>query len=125
MGLPAWLNLAYSARDSGDEERAIAVLRSAAEDGHLEALVRLAMMLWPREESRANELIEQVESSVLEEDSDTHFALYQAYTLGLTGRPSEQQPVSALDSYLVQMGRAFHHLKAAAELDAHPRLQYS
>jgi hypothetical protein len=82
MGLPAWLTLAYSARDAGDEECAIAVLRNAAEDGRLEALLRLAMMLWPREESQANELIEQVEASVREGDSDTHLRPLSGVYLG-------------------------------------------
>jgi len=126
MGLPAWLTLAYSARDAGDNERAAAVLRDAASAGHLEALVRLAMMLWPKEERRAEALIQEVESRVEEDDSDTHFALYQAYALGLTGEPDrESHDGNALDAYLRQKGRAFRHLKVAAELDAHPRLLYS
>jgi TPR repeat protein len=125
MGIPAWLTLAYAARDAGDQQRAVGILRDAASDGHLDALVQLAMMIWPEQESLADQLILDVEAQVTEDDADTHFALHHAYTLGIAAVPPGAEPESATAAYLRRSARRFHHLKVTAELDAHPRLQYS
>jgi TPR repeat protein len=126
MGRPAWLTLAYAARDAGDEQRAAAILREAASEGYPEALVRLAMMIWPEQESVADELVANAEAQVRDEDFDTHFALHQAYSLGIQGMaPGAKRPESAMARYQLRAGKAFRHLKVAAELDAHPRLRFS
>src|ERR1017187_3001937 len=101
MGRPAWLTLAYAARDAGDEQRAAAILREAASEGYPEAQGR-------------------------DEDFDTHFPLHQAYSLGIQGMaPGAKRPESAMARYQLRAGKAFRHLKVAAELDAHPRLRFS
>jgi TPR repeat protein len=126
MGLPAWLTLAYAARDAGDLQRAAAILREAASEGRPEALVRLAMMIWPEQESVADELVANAAAEVGEDDADTHFALHQAYSLGIEGiTRGAERPENAMARFQLRAGKAFHHLKVAAELDAQPRLRFS
>ena len=115
MNTPAWQHLARSLESAGDIQRATEVLEAAASEGHLEALVRLAMMTWLKEDSRSDELIRHVESEVTEEDWETHWSLHQAYTLG----------IQAGYKYQARDARAFHHLILAAKWSGHPRMKFT
>ncbi len=80
----AWKTYAAALEASGDVERAYASLLGAAADGHLGALVYLAQMKWMHDRyEEAQSHLAEAERRVPEEDFDTHFALYQAYELGV------------------------------------------
>src|SRR4051812_1140912 len=88
-------------------------LRSAMDHGDLEAGVALARLYWDKRDlDKADALVWEVDSKVQPDDLKTHWALYNAFALGLGGGGNG----------IRRRERTFHHLRIAAELWNRPEL---
>jgi TPR repeat protein len=88
-------------------------LRSAMDSGDLEAGVALARLHWDmRDLEQADALVWEIDSRVGPDDLKTHWALYNAFALGLGGGGDGTR----------RRERTFHHLRIAAELWNRPEL---
>lgn len=109
---PTWKKEVESLASSGETQKVFDVLLAAAQAGDVLARIVLAEKYWMAQRyAESDQEIELAEKLVQPDDSDAHWYLYGAYTVGLLS-----------DQTFERWRRAFLHLRIAAELDGDPRL---